>query len=60
VRRIAEEPTSAMPCRTGTVLVVDDEDLVRTVARQILERAGFKVLTADGGRAALNAFREHA
>ena len=59
VRRIAEEPTSAMPYRTGTVLVVDDEDLVRLVAQQILERAGFTVRTADGGRAALEAFREH-
>ncbi|MGD8454257.1 MAG: response regulator [Phycisphaerae bacterium] len=59
VRLIAEEPTSAMPYRTGTVLVVDDEDLVRLVAQQILERAGFDVLTADGGRAALDTFREH-
>jgi two-component system cell cycle sensor histidine kinase/response regulator CckA len=58
-RRIAEKPESAKPCGTGTVLVVDDEDLVRSVPRQILERAGFKVLTADGGRTALNAFREH-
>ena len=53
VRRIAEEPTSAMPCGTGTVLVVDDEDIVRLVAQQILEGAGFTVLTANGGRAAL-------
>jgi two-component system cell cycle sensor histidine kinase/response regulator CckA len=59
MRRIAKEPTSAMPYRTGTVLVVDDEDLVRLVAQQILERAGFDVLTADGGRAALDTFREH-
>ncbi len=59
VRRIAEEPTSAMPCKTGTVLLVDDEDLVRTVAQRLLERAGFTVRTADGGRAAIEAFGEH-
>jgi CheY-like chemotaxis protein len=59
VHHVAEEPISATPYQTGTVLVVDDEDLVRSVSRQILERAGFKVLTADGGRAALEAFREH-
>jgi two-component system CheB/CheR fusion protein len=58
VRHIAT-PTLAKPCGTGTVLVVDDEDLVRAVAQQILERAGFTVLTADGGRAALRVFREH-
>jgi len=59
VRRIAEDPTSAKPFMTGTVLVVDDEDIVRLVAQQILERAGFTVLTADGGRAALEMFNEH-
>ncbi len=59
LRRIAKEPTSAMPYRTGTVLVVDDEEPVRTVARRILEHGGFTVLTADGGRAALDTFREH-
>jgi two-component system CheB/CheR fusion protein len=59
VRRIAEEPILAMPCGTGTVLVVDDEDLVRLVAQGILEGAGFTVLTADSGRAALEAFSEH-
>ena len=59
VRRIAEEPTSAIPYRTGTVLLVDDEDLVRTMAQRVLEHGGFTVRTADGGRAALEAFREH-
>ena len=59
VRPIAEKPTSAMPYRTGTVLLVDDEDLVRFVAQQSLERAGFTVVTADSGRAALKAFSEH-
>jgi CheY-like chemotaxis protein len=44
----------------GTVLVVDDEPSVRTVARQILLRHGFKVLTALTGRAALEVFRAHA
>jgi CheY-like chemotaxis protein len=58
-RRSAEEPAAAKPCGTGTVLVVDDEGLVRSAAQWILERAGFTVLTADGGRAALEVFNEH-
>ena len=45
---------------TGTVLLVDDEETVRTVGRQFLERAGFSVLTAADGPEALELFREHA
>jgi PAS domain S-box-containing protein len=45
---------------TGTVLLVDDEDAVRDVGRQILERAGYTVLTALGGREAVELFRERA
>jgi two-component system, cell cycle sensor histidine kinase and response regulator CckA len=45
---------------TGTILVVDDEEAVRTVARMALERFGFEVLTADDGPAALELFTAHA
>jgi PAS domain S-box-containing protein len=41
----------------GTILVVDDERLVRDLARTVLERWGFHVLTAEGGRAALDIYR---
>jgi signal transduction histidine kinase/CheY-like chemotaxis protein len=41
----------------GTVLVVDDEDTVRTIARVLLEHLGFSVLTADDGREGLEVFR---
>ena len=33
-----------------TVLVVDDESIVRKVARRVLERCGYKVLEAENGR----------
>jgi CheY-like chemotaxis protein len=36
-----------------TVLVVDDEAMVRNVTRRTLERAGYRVLQAENGRAAL-------
>ena len=44
----------------GTVLVVDDESIVRTVARLILEGGGFHVITAENGRQAVELFQTHA
>ncbi len=44
----------------GTILVVDDEDLVLQVARRVLEHAGYKVLTAADGREGLELFERHA
>jgi signal transduction histidine kinase/CheY-like chemotaxis protein len=44
----------------GSVLVVDDEEAIRDLARTILEGAGFAVLTAANGDEALTLFREHA
>ncbi len=36
-----------------TILVIDDERLIRELARRTLQGAGYHVLVADGGRAAL-------
>ncbi len=44
----------------GTVLLVDDEDTVRLVGKAMLERMGFRVLTANDGRQALDIFKSHA
>lgn len=44
----------------GTVLVVDDEEMVLAVSRRILESAGFTVLTAGTGREAVEIFRQKA
>jgi CheY-like chemotaxis protein len=40
----------------GTVLVVDDESVVRRYARVVLEGMGFRVLEASDGREALETF----
>ena len=49
------------PCRSPqdaagkTVLVVEDEDVVRGLVRQVLEGAGFDVLVARDGAGGLRA-----
>jgi len=42
----------------GIILVVDDEEAVRSVASATLERCGFTVQTANNGRDGLRAYRE--
>jgi signal transduction histidine kinase/serine/threonine protein kinase/CheY-like chemotaxis protein len=42
----------------GTVLLVDDEDMVRRVAHRMLEMIGFVVLEARDGREAIDVFGE--
>jgi two-component system cell cycle sensor histidine kinase/response regulator CckA len=46
--------TPVVPGQVRTVLVVDDDDAVRDVAVRALSRAGFRVLAARGGQAALD------
>ena len=43
----------------GTVLLVDDEETVRIVAKDMLEECGLEVLTACDGREAVDLFRTH-
>lgn len=43
----------------GVVLVVEDEEEVRSIATEILSEAGYTVLEADSGEAALDRLREY-
>ncbi len=43
---------------SGTILLVDDDETVRAVARRILLKAGFEVVTAGDGHEALLQFME--
>lgn len=46
--------------RSGTVLVVDDEDSVRQVTVAMVSSLGFDVLTATDGQEGVEVFRAHA
>ena len=51
---------SAAPCGTETLLVVEDDDEVRGIAQNMLERMGYKILIAKDGRTALEILkRQH-
>jgi signal transduction histidine kinase len=50
-RRVGD--TFEMPKGSETILLVEDAALVRTLARQVLETAGYKVLEAASAEAAL-------
>jgi PAS domain S-box-containing protein len=57
----SQETITEFPIFLGgneTVLLVDDEELVRDLAKRILERAGYTVLTAINGREALEVYKE--
>jgi len=43
----------------GTVLLVDDEKMIVAVGAQMLRRLGYEVLTAGGGREALQICKRH-
>ena len=44
---------------SGTILIVDDEDSIRTLLSMILKKCGYTVYTASDGEEALTVFREH-
>ena len=46
-----------MANETETVLLVDDEEIVIRVGKQMLEKLGFSVFTATSGKEALDIYR---
>jgi two-component system cell cycle sensor histidine kinase/response regulator CckA len=52
-----DAPATATFNHRAAVLVVDDDDLVRTFVRTALTRAGYAVTVAPGGEQALALFR---
>ncbi len=58
--RAAASPAEELFVGSGTLLVVDDEPLVRNVARVLLESAGFDVVEATNGVEAVTVYRDRA
>ena len=55
----AAVPASEAGSGTGTVLVVEDEEMLRLAASKVLRRKGFSVIEAIDGSAAVELFRDH-
>ena len=59
-RPAAEEGEAEYLHGTGLVLIVDDEEIVRKMAKSGLERFGYTVLVAENGARGLDIFRREA
>jgi PAS domain S-box-containing protein len=63
-REAAIKPPAAsyhglMPTGSETVLLVDDEPVIRNLGRTILQRYGYKMLLAGDGQEAVDIYRQH-
>ena len=52
-------PVTAPAAGTETILVAEDEQIVRALIRKVLEQAGYTVLLSDGGTEALQLAERH-
>jgi two-component system, cell cycle sensor histidine kinase and response regulator CckA len=64
--RVGDRPLSAKSAMTDTevggcetILLVEDEEIVRKMVREILEEKGYRVLAAAGGDEALKIWQRH-
>ncbi len=48
--RVIIPPETSLERGSGTLLVIDDEELIRVTAKALLEGLGYTVLTAENGR----------
>lgn len=59
-RKPIKAPTAALRLTSGseTVLLVDDEEMITTVGRAMLEKLGYRVIIARGGEEAVDTMHE--
>jgi len=57
-----EETAAAAPVARGseTILIVEDEPVLRSMARDILEECGYKILEASSGKEAIDVWNQRA
>jgi two-component system, cell cycle sensor histidine kinase and response regulator CckA len=54
-----KKESDSIPGGTETILIIDDEILVRELAEHMLQKFGYKVLTAPGAETGIRIFREN-
>ena len=59
VDQAGDREAQAGPVGHETILLVEDEETVRNLAKEVLEECGYRLLTASNGDEGLRAYREH-
>lgn len=54
-----KKPTGEIIAGSEMILLVDDEDMIVNVGEQILDRLGYKVIIARGGKEAIELYKEN-
>lgn len=57
--KMAEKKTLQIQKGQGVILLVDDEDMITEIGRQMIQRLGYTVLTAGSGREAIRIYTEN-
>jgi two-component system cell cycle sensor histidine kinase/response regulator CckA len=58
-KQLEEQPTTEARGGSETILLVEDEELLKELVRSLLEAKGYRVLTAGDGEEAINVFQQH-
>jgi PAS domain S-box-containing protein len=56
---VAKKSLEEIPGGTETILVIEDEEVLRTLAKSILVAKGYTVLTAEDGKQGVELYRSH-
>ena len=60
ILEIADNPTDTLRCRSGTLLVVDDESYILDASTALLQELGYSVIPVNSGHDAIAIFKEQA
>jgi CheY-like chemotaxis protein len=55
---ITDQESEVIIPGSGTILLVDDEEIIRITGKSLLKNMGYDVLTAENGKEGLEIFRE--